>query len=154
MKVRLWSHLIVMPMDEHPERAFFQKSQTFGLGQTKWAKNCRGILGIFGQTTVPILVLWVSCPWLGVYLFVFYKKRPKTYNSQIFPKYDIGRKSHNENNIKTKITDLWSWGCPRDSRWMSYEDSKIWVSLSKYLPQILMVFMYIGRKLILQTKIL
>ena len=41
----------------------------------------------------------------------------------------------------------------RDSRWMSYEDSKIWVSLSKYLPQILMVCMYIGRKWVLQTKI-
>ena len=37
----------------HPDRAFFPKSQTFGLGQTNWAKNFRnfgGIWGIFGQT--------------------------------------------------------------------------------------------------------
>ena len=44
-------------MDGHSERAFFQKSQTFGFGQTNWAEKCRGILGIFGQTTVPILAL-------------------------------------------------------------------------------------------------
>ena len=41
----------------------------------------------------------------------------------------------------------------RDSRWMSYEDSKKWVFPSKYPPQILMVCMHIDRKLILQNKI-
>ena len=33
----------------HPERAFFQKSQTFGLGQTNWAENVGGIWSIFGR---------------------------------------------------------------------------------------------------------
>ena len=32
----------------HPERAFIQKSRTFGLGQTFWADFFRGIWGIFG----------------------------------------------------------------------------------------------------------
>ena len=34
----------------HPERAFFRKSQTFGLGQTNWADKFWGIWGISGQT--------------------------------------------------------------------------------------------------------
>jgi hypothetical protein len=33
----------------HPDRAFFQKIETFGLGQTNWAEILGGILGIFGQ---------------------------------------------------------------------------------------------------------
>ena len=33
----------------HPERAFFRKPQTFGLGQTNWAEKYWGIWGIFGQ---------------------------------------------------------------------------------------------------------
>ena len=37
--------------DGHPENAFFQKSQTFGLGQTNWAEKCSGIWGIFGRTS-------------------------------------------------------------------------------------------------------
>jgi hypothetical protein len=35
--------------DGHPERAFFRKFQTFGLGQTNWAEKDGGIWGIFGQ---------------------------------------------------------------------------------------------------------
>ena len=42
----------------------------------------------------------------------------------------------------------------RDSRRMSYEPIKKWVCPYIYPPQILMVCMYIGRKLALQTKIL
>ena len=34
----------------HPERAFFQKSRTFGLGQTFWAEIFWSIWGIFGRT--------------------------------------------------------------------------------------------------------
>ena len=33
-----------------PRENFFQKSQTFGLGQTNWAEFFWGIWGIFGQT--------------------------------------------------------------------------------------------------------
>ena len=40
----------------HPERAFFQKFKTFGLGQTKWAEILCRILGISGQTISTILV--------------------------------------------------------------------------------------------------
>ena len=68
------------------ERAFFRNTQTFGHGQTNWAEKCRGIWGIFGQTTVPILAMVWS-------IFFFLQKtldfRPKTYNSQKTPKYDI-----------------------------------------------------------------
>ena len=34
----------------HPERASFQKFETFGLEQTFWAEIFRGIWGIFGRT--------------------------------------------------------------------------------------------------------
>ena len=41
----------------HPERAFFQKFETFGLGQTNWAGILLGIWGISGQTVSTILAL-------------------------------------------------------------------------------------------------
>ena len=65
----------VKPTDNgHPERAFFQKSETFGLGQTNWAENIGGIWGIFGQTTAPNLAEWVPCPSESVRGCFFYKK--------------------------------------------------------------------------------
>ena len=47
----------------HPERAFSQNFETFGLGQTNWAEILRGIWGIYGQTIGTILALCVPCPW-------------------------------------------------------------------------------------------
>jgi hypothetical protein len=41
----------------HPDRAFFQKFETFGLGQTNWAEILGCILGIFIQTIGTILAL-------------------------------------------------------------------------------------------------
>jgi hypothetical protein len=41
----------------HPERAFFQKLETFGLGQTHWAEILCGIWGISGQNISTILAL-------------------------------------------------------------------------------------------------
>ena len=41
----------------HPERDFFQKFKTFGLGQTNWAEILSGIRGISGQTISTILAL-------------------------------------------------------------------------------------------------
>jgi hypothetical protein len=41
----------------HPERAFFQKFETFGLGQTNWAEILGGILAISSQTIGIILAL-------------------------------------------------------------------------------------------------
>ena len=41
----------------HPERAFFQKFETFGLGQTNWAEILGGILVISSQTIGTILAL-------------------------------------------------------------------------------------------------
>ena len=58
----------------HPERAFFQKFETFGLGQTNWAEILWGIWGISGQTISTILALWVPCPWENVAGFLSYKK--------------------------------------------------------------------------------
>ena len=58
----------------HPERACFQKFETFGLGQTNWAEIFWGILGIFGQTIGAILALCVPCPWENVAGSFFHKK--------------------------------------------------------------------------------
>ena len=41
----------------HPERAFFFKFETFGLGQTNWAEILGGILAISSQTIGTILAL-------------------------------------------------------------------------------------------------
>ena len=41
----------------HSERAFFQKFETFGLGQTNWAEILGGILAISSQTIGTILAL-------------------------------------------------------------------------------------------------
>ena len=41
----------------HPERAFFQKFETLGLGQTNWAENFEGIFAISSQTICTILAL-------------------------------------------------------------------------------------------------
>ena len=48
--------MIIITDYGHPERAFFQKFETFGLGHTNWAEILRGILGISGQTISTILV--------------------------------------------------------------------------------------------------
>ena len=58
----------------HPERAFFQKFKTFGLGQTNWAEILWGIWGISGQTISIIQALWVPCPWESVAGSLSYKK--------------------------------------------------------------------------------
>ena len=41
----------------HPERAFFQKFESFGLGQTNWAEILGCILVISSQTIGTILAL-------------------------------------------------------------------------------------------------
>ena len=41
----------------HSERAFIQKFETFGLGQTNWAEIFGGILAISSQIIGTILVL-------------------------------------------------------------------------------------------------
>ena len=76
-----WRLILYSCFDLHSETGttdtqrelFFRKSQTFGLGQTNWAENFRGIWGIFGQTTAPILALWVPCPWFWVFYCFFLK---------------------------------------------------------------------------------
>ena len=58
----------------HPERGFFLKSQTFGLGQTNWAKHFGGI-GVFSaKLSVLILVQWVPFPCFPLLDHYFYKK--------------------------------------------------------------------------------
>ena len=59
----------------HPERAFFQKFETFGLRQTNWAEILGGILAISSQTIGTILALWVPCSWQSVAGSFSYKKR-------------------------------------------------------------------------------
>ena len=62
-----------------------------------------------------------------------------------------------QNSLQTKgnlISEIFSsWLFSRDSRRMSYEPIKKWVCPYIYPPQILMICMYIDRKLALQTKI-
>ena len=53
-------------MYRQPERAFPQKLETFGLGQTNRAEILWGICGISGQTTSTILAPSVRCPWENV----------------------------------------------------------------------------------------
>ena len=60
-------HSIVIVTDGHPERAFSLKTPNFWAWKWKW----KGILGIFGQTTVPILSLWVPCPWFWLFVWFF-----------------------------------------------------------------------------------
>ena len=59
----------------HPERAFFQKFESFGLGQTNWAEISGCILVISSQTIGIILALWVPCLWESVAGSFSYKKR-------------------------------------------------------------------------------
>ena len=56
---RMWSAHALAPITDngHPERAFFQKFETFGLGQTNWAEILGGILAISSQTIGTILAL-------------------------------------------------------------------------------------------------
>ena len=56
-KVADWSRIDKTTDNGHPERAFFKKFETFGLGQTNWAEILRGIWGISGQTISTILTL-------------------------------------------------------------------------------------------------
>ena len=58
----------------HPERAFFQRLETSGLGQTNWAEILWDIWGISGQTKSTILALWVLCPWENVIESISYKQ--------------------------------------------------------------------------------
>ena len=55
--------ILVSTDNGHPERAFFQKFESFGLGQTNWAEILGGTLGISSQTIGTILALWVPCSW-------------------------------------------------------------------------------------------
>ena len=58
----------------HSERAFFQKLETFELGQTNWAEILGGILAISSQTIGIILALWFPCSWESVAGSFSYKK--------------------------------------------------------------------------------
>ena len=72
-----------------PEKAFFRKSYTFGLGQTNWAKNLWGIWAISGQTMSTILALWVPYPWESVAGPLSYKKHWFLGLKHITPKYSL-----------------------------------------------------------------
>ena len=84
----LWLGLMYMHTDNgHPERAFFQKFETFGLGQTNWAEILGGILATSSQTIGTILALWVPCSWESVAGSFFYKKCWFLSLKHITPKY-------------------------------------------------------------------
>ena len=90
----------------HPERAFFQKFEIFGLGQTNWAEILWGIWCISGQTISTILALWVPCPWESVAGSLSYKKlwflglkhtTPKYSQNKIWAVKNLG------NNVRTSV---------------------------------------------------
>ena len=90
----------------HPERAFFQKFEIFGLGQTNWAENLWGIWAISGQTISTILALWVPYPWESVAGPLSYKKlwflglkhiTPKCSQNKIWAVQNL------ENSVRTSV---------------------------------------------------
>ena len=99
--------LVVMDTDYgHPERAFFQKFETFGLGQTNWAEILWGIWGISGQTISTILALWVPCPWESVAGSISYKKLWFLYLKHANPKSSQNKKravKNLENSVHTSV---------------------------------------------------
>ena len=53
LKPKIMQSTVLITDYGHPESVFFRKSQTFGLGQTNWAKKFGGIWGTLGQTISP-----------------------------------------------------------------------------------------------------
>ena len=105
----------------HPERAFFQKFEIFGLGQTNWAENLWGIWAISGQTISTILALWVPYPWESVAGPLSYKKLWFLGLKHITPKYSqnkIWAVQNLENSVRTSVFggicnwQTLSWGIP------------------------------------------
>ena len=99
----------------HPDRAFFQKFETFGLGQTNWAEILWGIWGISGQTISTILAPWVPCPWESVAGSFSYKKLWFLGLKHITPKYSqnkIWAVKNLGNNVRTSV--FGDWKCYRN----------------------------------------
>ena len=87
----------------HPERAFFQTFEIFGLGRTNRAENLWGIWAISGQTISTILALWVPYQWESVAGSLFYKKvwflglkrtTPKCSQNNIFAAKNLENRVH------------------------------------------------------------
>ena len=70
-----------------PERAFFQKSWTFGLGQTFWAEFFWGIWGIFGRTISTHFGTVSSLSMFSIIQPLFLQKTKPLYPT---PKYLLG----------------------------------------------------------------
>ena len=95
----------------HPERAFFQKFESFGLGQTNWAEILGCILVISSQTIGTILALWVPCSWESVAGSFSYKKRWFLGLKHTTPKYSQNKilaVKNLEKSLRTSVfSDLW-----------------------------------------------
>ena len=102
---RMWSAHALAPItyNGHPERAFFQKFESFGLGQTNWAEILGCILVISSQTIGTILALWVPCSWESVAGSFSYKKNwflslkhitPKSSQNKILAVKNLGNSVH------------------------------------------------------------
>ena len=93
IKWQNWKAVLVSIDDDHkhpahglrtPRESFFQKSQTFRLGQTNWAESFWGIWGIFGWT---INTHFVTVGSLSMFLPLFLQKTKPLYPT---PKYLFG----------------------------------------------------------------
>ena len=104
----------------HPDRAFFQKFETFGLGQTNWADILWGIWGISGQTISTILALWVPCSWESVAGSLSYKKLWFLGLKFTTPKYSqnkIWAVKNLRNNVRTSVFGGVSNHCSMVPQW-------------------------------------
>ena len=114
----------------HPERAFFQKFEIFGLGQTNWAENLWGIWAISGQTISTILALWVPYPWESVAGPLSYKKLWFLGLKHITPKYSqnkIWAVQNLENSVRTSVFGgYWYWFLGLKHTSPKYSQNKIW----------------------------
>ena len=67
--------------------------------------------GIFGQTTAPIMALWVPCPWFWVFDCFFLQKRPNQHSTQypyIFIFQNNSRSSFNDNGLLSRSIQICS----------------------------------------------
>ena len=78
--------------DGNPERSFFRKFQTLGLGQTNCAEKCRGIWGISPKLQYSSWHCESLLHGLEYLVVVFCKKNWISGLKHITLKYDIGRK--------------------------------------------------------------
>ena len=121
----------------YPERASFQKFETFGLGQINWAEIFWGIWGISSQTISTILALWVPCAWENVAGSFSHKKLWFLGLKHITPKCSQNKILAIKNLEKSLHTSVfgepiqWKWQCTAKLLIFHQLRNQIWLSTTK-----------------------